>query len=134
MKKRGVLNAHLSGVIASLGHSDRLVVADVGLPIPRDAETVDLALATNIPRFLDTVRVILEESKVDSAIVAAEMETVSKPTYDALVALLAGVKLMKVPHEEFKRLTRNGDTVTFVRTGEATPYANVILVSGVTFT
>jgi len=133
MKRHGVLNARLSNVIAALGHGDRLVVCDVGLPIPRSAETVDLALTTNIPRFLDAVRVILEEAKFDSAIIATEMETVSPPTFDTLMTMLPGVNITKVPHEEFKRLTENNGTITFVRTGEATPYANVILVAGVTF-
>ena len=36
-----------------------------------------------------------------------------------------------VSHDEFKRLTQQARVM--VRTGECTPYANVILVAGVTF-
>ena len=36
-----------------------------------------------------------------------------------------------VSHEDFKRLTQQARVM--VRTGECTPYANVILVAGVTF-
>lgn len=133
MKKRGVLNAHLSHVIAKLGHGDRLAICDAGLPIPRSAESVDLALTANIPRFLEVVRVILEEAQFESAVIATEMETVSRPVYDVLMPMLGGLGVIKVPHEEFKRMMQDGATITFVRTGEATPYANVILVSGVTF-
>ena len=47
-------------------------------------------------------------------------------------SLYFGIELERVPHEQFKALTRDG-TSAFVRTGECTPYANVILCSGVTF-
>lgn len=133
MKKIGTLNTHLSRVIASMGHSDQLVICDSGLPVPRGKEVVDLALTAGVPRFLETLRVVLQELQVESAIVAEEMETRSNGVYEALCDALAGVPIRKVPHEAFKRLTAEAGTVAVVRTGEATPYANVILVSGVTF-
>jgi D-ribose pyranase len=49
------------------------------------------------------------------------------------MALLGTIRVTVVPHDTFKEMTANGGTTTFVRTGEATPYANVILVSGVAF-
>lgn len=133
MKKIGTLNTHLSRVIAATGHLDKLVICDSGLPIPRAGEVVDLALTKNIPSFVDTLRVVLEELHVESAIIAEEMEKVNEKTYRELVKLLKGVEIERVSHEKFKSLTQNGGNVAFVRTGEATPYANVILVSGVTF-
>jgi D-ribose pyranase len=39
--------------------------------------------------------------------------------------------VVTVPHEEFKRAMAGA--VLFVRTGEATPYANVMLRCGVPF-
>lgn len=133
MKKIGTLNSHLSRVIASMGHTDKLVICDSGLPIPRHGDVVDLALTKNIPRFLETVKVILEELQVEGAIIAREMESVNEETYRELMKLLKGVKIKKVPHEEFKQITNSNASISFVRTGEATPYANVILISGVTF-
>jgi len=133
MKKNGVLNSHLSRVIASMGHTDRLVICDAGLPIPRSSEVIDLALTKNVPRFLETVKTVLEEMHVERAVVASEMETLSSETYNDLLRLIPGIPVEKMSHEEFKRLTREIDNTTFVRTGEATPYANVVLVSGVDF-
>ena len=129
MKKIGTLNTHLSRIIASMGHTDRLVICDSGLPIPRGKEVVDLALTTNIPRFIDTLRVVLQELEVESAIVADEMAGRSNGVHTQLQELLAGVPVRTVSHEDFKRLTTEAATVAIVRTGEATPYANVILVS-----
>jgi D-ribose pyranase len=133
MKKIGTLNSHLSHVIATMGHSDKLVICDSGLPIPRGGETIDLALVKNIPRFLDAVRVVLEELEVESAIIATEMENNNPMVFQELMSLLKGIQVKKVPHEEIKSTMRQDGNIAFVRTGEATPYANVILISGVSF-
>ncbi len=134
MKKQGILNSRLSQVIASLGHTDRLVICDCGLPIPRQAEAVDLALVKGVPRFLDTVKVILGEMHVERAVIASEMQDASRPLYDELVRILGTIPVDRVLHEEFKRLScENHNNTAFVRTGEATPFANVILISGVDF-
>lgn len=133
MKRSGVLNSGLSRIIASMGHTDKLVICDSGLPIPKNSEVIDLALTKNIPRFLDTLKVILEELKVEEAIVTNELVTGNSKYYKDITSLLNGTKIKRVNHEKFKEITRNGGNVTFVRTGEATAYANIILISGVTF-
>jgi D-ribose pyranase len=133
MKKTGILNPQLARIVASMGHTDRLVVCDSGLPIPRGAEVVNLALTKNIPRFIETVRVLLEEMKVDRAVVSTEFHTQGNGMYEQLRSLLPDVEMCEVSHEQFKQLSCEVRTVAFVRTGEATPFANVILESGVTF-
>lgn len=133
MKKIGTLNARLSSVIAAMGHTDRLVICDSGLPIPRDAVVVDLALTRNIPRFMDVLTVVLEELEVESAIVATELRNGNDNLHESVSSALGDVELSNVPHEQFKEETRADGRTAFVRTGEATPYANVILCSGVTF-
>ncbi len=133
MKKSGILNSQLSRIVAEMGHSDKLVICDSGLPIPHEREVVDLALTTNIPRFIDTVKAILKELHVEQAIIADEMESRSNAIHRELLGLLSGIEITKVPHNEFKKITKSEDNIAFVRTGEASPYANVILISGVTF-
>jgi len=136
VKKIGTLNTHLSQAISRMGHGDSLVICDSGLPIPRSAEVVDLALTKNIPRFVDTLRVILEELKVERVEIASQLQKENPGVYASLITELrkAGItKVRKVSHAQFKRHSANGSNPTFVRTGEATPYANIILFSGVTF-
>ncbi|HEX9660023.1 MAG TPA: D-ribose pyranase [Rhodothermales bacterium] len=133
MKKIGTLNRNLSRIIASMGHSDHLVVCDSGLPIPKEAEVVDLAVTTNVPGFIQVLEVILQELEVESAVIATEMESRNHAAFEAVQKMLEGKQLEAVPHEQFKSLLMNGQNVWFVRTGEATPFANVILQSGVTF-
>lgn len=131
MKKTGLLNSDVSTVIAQMGHLDTLVVADAGLPAPVGAWRIDLALRPGMPAFLDVVDAILSELHIERAIVAAELAQVSPQLWDALQGRLGGVPIEQVPHNEFKR--RSADARAIVRSGEFTPYANVILVSGVVF-
>ncbi len=131
MKKAGIINQPISSVIAGMGHLDTLVIADAGLPIPLDTRRIDLALAEGIPTFLDTLRVVLTEMQVERAIVAEEMITVSPHIYEAIRDQLGDVPIETVTHLVFKEETHSARAI--VRTGEFTPYANVILVAGVVF-
>ncbi|MGL4648294.1 MAG: D-ribose pyranase [Caldilineaceae bacterium] len=126
-----MLNSAVAAVVARLGHFDSVTVADAGLPIPAGPQRIDLVVRPGLPSFLDGVRMMLEEQQVQEAIVAAEMEGANPQVAAALRALLGEIPIRTVPHEEFKRLTAASAAV--VRTGECSPYANVILVSGVIF-
>lgn len=131
MKKIGILNQPISSVIAGLGHTDTLVIADAGLPIPPETQRIDLALTEGIPTFLDTLRVVLTEMKVEQAILAGEMLKASPDVHTAIKDLLGNVPIETVAHLVFKEKTRSARAV--IRTGEFTPYANIILVAGVLF-
>lgn len=131
MKKIGILNQPISSVIAGLGHTDTLVIADAGLPIPPETQRIDLALTEGIPTFLDTLRAILTEMQVERAIVAEEMLDASPQVYKALGEMVGDIPIETVTHLTFKEQTRSARAV--IRTGEFTPYANVILVAGVVF-
>jgi D-ribose pyranase len=131
MKKQGVLQHELAHVIATLGHTDLLVIADAGLPIPSGVQRIDLAVTAGLPGFADVLRAVLGEMQVERAVIAREMRVRSPALHTELLALLGAIPVDEVSHDEFKRLTHPARAV--VRTGEFTPYANVILVSGVVF-
>jgi D-ribose pyranase len=131
VKKIGILNQPISSVIAGLGHTDTLVIADAGLPIPPETQRIDLALTEGIPSFLDTLCVVLTEMEVERAIIAEEMLDASPQVYEAVKEMLGDVPIETVTHLIFKEQTRSARAV--IRTGEFTPYANVILTAGVVF-
>lgn len=131
MKKTTLLNQPISSVIASMGHTDMLVVADAGLPIPNGPERIDLAVTADIPRLVDVLNVVLSELQVERVILAEELVTRSPDMHTALLHWLGETPVEYVPHEQFKQMTAQAKAV--VRTGECTPYANVILVAGVVF-
>ena len=129
MKRTALLHAELSHAIATLGHGDMLVIGDVGLPIPNGPRRIDLALTPGIPAVADVLRVVLEEMQVEKAVIATEAMERAQGLLPSWCQL--PVTPQTVSHDEFKRQTERARVV--VRTGECTPYANVILVAGVTF-
>jgi D-ribose pyranase len=131
VKKSQLLNQPLSSIIAGLGHLDEIVIADAGLPIPPTTRRIDLAVTQNIPRFQDTLRIVLTELQVEKAIVAQEMLEKSPQVHQVVQELLDAIPLETTSHKAFKERTRSA--VAVIRTGEFTPYANIILVAGVVF-
>lgn len=123
MRKSGLLNPALVSRVARLGHTDTFVVADAGLPIPATTPVVDLALVFGIPAFADVVEALLTEVTVEGAVIATE-------TPAAIRQLLPGTA-EEVSHDRLKELVAEAAFV--VRTGETTPFANVIFRSGVPF-
>ena len=130
MKKTPLLNIALSQMIASLGHGDMLVIGDAGLPSPPGVPLIDLALTRGIPGFIDTVHTVLSEMQVEYHLLAGELP-LHNPAMAAQVAALVLPDARQVTHEEFKQLSKGARAI--VRTGECSPYANVILVAGVVF-
>ncbi|MDW5417837.1 MULTISPECIES: D-ribose pyranase [unclassified Iodobacter] len=132
MKKHGILNSDIARVLAQLGHTDSIVIADCGLPIPDHVERIDLALKLGQPSFVDTLQEILTDMQVERAVFATEC-LATNPTVAAQAEAMqsSGISIDFVSHEEFKQLCHKAKAV--IRTGEATPYANIILHSGVIF-
>jgi D-ribose pyranase len=131
VKKSGILNHRISELVAQMGHGDLLVVADAGLPIPRSVERVDVAITQGLPGFIDVVAAIAQELQVEYLIVAEELDAANPDIVGQLRTLFPGSAIEMTAHGDFKARTK--DARAIVRTGECTPYANVILVSGVTF-
>lgn len=132
MKRTALLHAELSRVIATLGHGDMLVLGDAGLPIPNGPLRIDLAVTPGLPPLADVLRAVLTEMQVERVVLARE--TLEREIGGTLPAWCAGqlsVTPELVSHEELKRLTASAKAV--VRTGECTPYANIVLCAGVTF-
>jgi D-ribose pyranase len=147
MKTHGILHNELAKQVARLGHGDMIVIADRGFPFPRHDQTVciDLSIGRGIPKVADVVKIVLEELEIERVIIADETKTVSPKVYDEFKAILATKKnkgndilIKNIPHPDFKHLVLNGslegqEMKVFVKCGQFTPYANIILISGVDF-
>lgn len=131
MKKQGILGHALSEVIASMGHTDLLVIADAGFPVSPGVQRIDLAVRCGLPSMMEVTRAIAGDLEVEAMTVADELLAREDALPEALRELFPGAPMQHLPHEEFKRLSQRARAV--VRTGECTPYYNVILTSGVTF-
>lgn len=131
MKRTALLHAEISDTIARLGHGDLLVIGDAGLPIPPGPRRIDLALSANIPRFIDVLRVVLGEMQVEAAILANEIDERNPVLRGQILTLLPDAPIEQISHEDFKALTARSRAM--IRTGEFSPYANIILRAGVVF-
>lgn len=131
MKKKGILNAQLAGFIAALGHKDLFMVGDAGMPIPKGVPIVDLILTAGVPTFKQTLDAILDETAVEGYILAEEIIKNNPELYNYIKISLPNLNPEFMPHDDLKKFSAN---VKFaVRTGEFSPYPNIILRAGVVF-
>jgi len=131
MKRDGILNEHINSAISRLGHTDLLAISDCGLPIPEGVLRIDISLIKGIPSFKDVVRAVADELVVERLFIAREMRQRNPICYNFLSERFSGIEIVELPHEELKKMLPQVKAV--IRTGEAAPYANVILESGVNF-
>lgn len=131
MKKSGILNAQLIGLIAALGHKDTFMVGDAGMPIPKGVPIVDLALCGGVPTFRQTMDAILAETEIEGYTIAEEIDAKNPGLLAYIHEKLPGAEEEKIPHVELKKMS--AECRFAVRTGEFTPYPNIILRAGVAF-
>ena len=128
MKKDGILHPGICVLLAASGHTDYLTISDRGFPVPPGPRRIDLALVDDVPTVLDVLRAVAAEWSLDRVIITQEMIHVSPDRVAAIRAIVGEVPVQVLSHLEFKHLaaTANGT----IRTGDTTPYANIIIVSG----
>jgi D-ribose pyranase len=129
LNKISILNPRLLALLAGAGHTDLIIIADTGLPVPPGVDLIDLSLVRGIPSFLQVLDAVREALVYERAILARE--TREQPVFAALTSRLAGVPLQECSHDDFKQLTHSARGI--IRTAECTPYANLGLIAGVSF-
>jgi D-ribose pyranase len=131
MKKLGILNSDISKVLADLGHMDQICIGDAGLPIPDGIKKIDLALERGLPSFIDVLRIVLADMWIEKVILAEEIKTNNPAVLKQILALVPLELIEWKSHTDFKDTTKASKAI--IRTGEMTPYANIILQSNVHF-
>ncbi len=131
MKRTGIQNGELIKILASIGHTQTLVISDVGLPVPKGVQCIDLALIAGIPSFVDVLDAVCNEFVFEAGILAEELKEVNVEMYRFLEEKFSDIPLSFVPHETLKALSE--DSMVIIRTGETRSYCNIILQAGVNF-
>ncbi len=131
MKKGKMLNSEIISVISKMGHTDQICIADCGLPIPDSVKRIDLALIEGVPNFMETLEALLETYECEAYTLAEEIKSENPKMHQDIINLLENKSCTFVSHEEFKNQLKSVKAV--IRTGENTPYSNIILQSGVIF-
>lgn len=131
MKKTKVINSDISRVIAQMGHFDKLSIGDAGMPVPKGTEKIDLAVDNGIPSFMDVLNNVLEELEVQKIYLAEEIKENNPTILSQITDRLPDTPIEFIPHNDMKAELNNCHA--FIRTGEMTPYANILLESNVVF-
>ena len=133
MKRNGILNSDISRVLSYMGHTDWIAIGDCGLPIPDEVERIDLALTFGEPGFMRTLEIVAADMKVEKIILAEEIKKMNPKVLSQINEYFNGqtIEVEFVSHVELKVKTH--DCKAVIRTGETTPYANIILQSGCIF-
>lgn len=134
MKKTEVLNSHISQAISTLGHYDLLTINDAGMPIPNDDKRIDIAVTKGLPRFIDVLENVLTEVEIQKIYLAEEIKTHNSKQLKAIKQLINEHVIIEfIPHSEMKEMLQSPLNKGNIRTGETTPFSNIILESNVTF-
>lgn len=131
MKKHGALNSEIDKLLADLGHTDQLTIGDLGLPVPTGVKKIDLALKLGSPSFEEVLLVMQQEMAVEVIVLAEEIKTENAEQWQLIQKTFPNIPIRFVPHEAFKEETKESKAI--IRTGEATPYSNIILQAAVIF-
>jgi len=131
MKRQGILNSEISAVLSNMRHTDTITVGDCGLPVPNGVESIDISVRLGLPALVDVLTEIQKDLKAEAIFLAEEIKTQNPSAHAQILKIFEGVPAHYVPHDEFKKMTAGSKAV--VRTGEATPYANVIIQSACIF-
>lgn len=131
MKKTGILNSEVASVVAGMGHMDWLSIGDAGMPVPMGTKKIDLCVDKELPSFMDVLQNVLKELKVQKIYLADEIKDQNPKQLENIKKALPDVEIAFMPHSDLKK--NLAKTHVFIRTGEMTPFSNIILESGVTF-
>lgn len=124
-----LLHPELAAIVRNMGHTDMIVISDMGFPMPDLQYRLDLAVKPGVPTVPDLLDAISTDFSWDRMIIAAEAHRAVPDRVDALRAAYPSAELEDVEsHVQFKHLAAL--CKAGVRTGDPTPFGNVILVCG----
>lgn len=130
MKRSGILNAQLSGAIATLGHTDLVLVVDAGFPIPAGANRIDLAITADLPRLETVIELLSKELIVEGVVYAEDISTHNEPLEKFIADTFPDAPLETRPHTEMLgELAKQAKII--VRSGGFNPWGNIGLICGV---
>lgn len=128
--EHSIIHAELNHAIASMGHTDVLVVTDAGYPIPAGAWRIDLALTRGIPKLYDVLELV-HEALIPETVMYADAVPENNPEMDERVRRIydgSAAEIKTVPHEEI--LAYGSRAKAIVRTGSFVPWGNVVIQCG----
>ncbi|MWN05623.1 D-ribose pyranase [Gilliamella sp. Pas-s95] len=139
MYKGQLFNSEIIQVLSKMGHTDQIAIGDAGLPIASDTPRIDLAVTYGVPSFIQVFQTVSQDMQIEKVILAEEIIKRNCEMHKLILEQIkkleqvqnSSIETIYVSHEKLKLQTRHCKAV--IRTGECSPFANVILQSGVIF-
>lgn len=129
MKKHGILNSEIAKVLADLGHTDKIAIVDCGMPIPKGVKKIDLSIKKGVPSLIEVIQVLNDNMVIESFELADEINDYNPQILKELKKYMLPIEFMS--NSDLK--IELNDVMAVIRTGEITPYGNVILNAGIDF-
>lgn len=139
MHKGQLFNSEIIKILSRMGHTDQIAIGDAGLPIANDISRIDLALTYGVPSFMQVFQTVSHDMQIEKVILAEEIIAHNPQIHEQILEQIKKIEqvqhncidILYLSHEQLKQQTHHCKAV--IRTGECTPFANVILQSGVIF-
>ncbi|WP_300712022.1 D-ribose pyranase [uncultured Brachyspira sp.] len=132
MKKSGIINTNISKVLSYMRHTDLLCISDLGLPFPNNVDYIDISLKYGVPSFIDVLKEVYNDMKIERIILSEEIKMNNNKVHKQILDLFYDdVDIDYISHNNFKKIIL--DCKAVIRTGENTPYSNIILQSACIF-
>lgn len=128
MLKSGILNPHVLDLVARIRHTNTLVISDWAFPFWPEIETVDISLTHHIPSVLDVLDALTPVFQIGRIWQAEEFLAHNTPeTIERFQKSFGTTPVTREAHVDFKK--RVPLAIGLIRTGDAHPYANLIIES-----
>ena len=130
MRAGRILHPELARGLATLGHTDVVLVTDAGFPIPAGAHRIDLALTRGQLDVQSVLRALLDSTYFEEAHFAPELKTHHPRLYGEVQDIFtgSGATFHGTTHEALIEQWAPRAKVV-VRSGSFEPWANFALVA-----
>lgn len=130
MRSSRILHPQLAAALATLGHTDIVLVTDAGFPIPANARRIDLGFWPGIPDVVDILKVLRQELYVEDVQFAREVKECHPALYQQVQDIYtgSGADFSEASHETLCHDIAHRAKV-IIRSGSFEPWANFALVA-----
>lgn len=130
MKANSILHPQLAAALATLGHTDIVLVTDAGFPIPPQANRIDLGFYPGTVDVLEILRVLRQAIYVEEVRFAPEVRDCHPQLYREIQRIYtgSGAEFSGASHEILcEDLAYRAKLV--IRSGSFNPWANFALIA-----
>ena len=130
MRPDRILHPELAAALATLGHTDIVLVTDAGFPIPPHAKRIDLGFWPGTVDVLEILRVLRQEIFAEEVHFASEVRDCHPQLYRDVQNIYtgSGAEFREASHETLCHDIANRAKVV-IRSGSFNPWANFALVA-----